>query len=156
MGQKRRKLPSVAPCSEGDEDFEKQETEILGYKTTGHQKILKVAIFSPDRFVKDFLQGILAFQGYQCIDANNGLDVFWNMTVHPHQVVFLDGLYLLGDESEEVCHRVQECIQAGMNVMVLAGLRWNADFSQSWKVDGCRVLWKPLDYRQIGQVMAQM
>ena len=156
MGQDRKKLPSVTPSPPGDEDFEKRETGHLGYKATGHQQVLKVAIFSPDRFVRDFLQGILTFQGYLCIDAHDGQDVFWNMALHSHQVVFLDGLYLLAEESEAVCHRAREFIQAGMNVMVLADRRWNAGFAQSWKVDGCMILWKPLDYRQIGQVMAQI
>jgi hypothetical protein len=49
-------------------------------------------------------------------------------------VVFLDGLYLLGDESETARHRVQKFVQAGMSVMMLADRRWGADFARSGRV----------------------
>jgi hypothetical protein len=154
--RENRKHQTSMLCSSHDEEFKKRETEFLGYQATGNQKTLKVGIFSPDRFIRDFLQGILTFQGYQCIDAQEGQDVFWNMTPHPGQVVFLDGLYLLGHESEAARHRVQEFAQAGMKVMVLVDRRWDADLAPKWKVAGCRIVWKPLDYWQVGQVMAQM
>jgi hypothetical protein len=56
------------------------------------------------------------FEPLGCV--HDGEDAFWSMTIHRDQEVFLDGLYLLGNESEVVRHRVQEFVQAGMTVMM--------------------------------------
>ena len=87
--RENRKHQTSMLCSSHDEEFNKRETEFLGYQATGNQKTLKVGIFSPDRFIRDFLQGILTFQGYQCIDAQEGQDYdrekltwLWDVTTH--------------------------------------------------------------------------
>jgi hypothetical protein len=139
-----------------EEGPEKTMTDTWRGQATGLQKIRPVTIFSPDRFVRDFLQGMLVFQGYQCIGTHDGEETFWNMTIHRDQVVFWDGLYLLGNESETARHRVQKFVQAGMSVMMLADRRWGADFARIWAGGEGRILWKLLDYRQVRQVMAQI
>ena len=152
MGQDRKQWPAPNASLSGGEDFGKRRLEIL----EGREKIHQVAIFSPDRFVRDFLKGILVFQGYQCIGASDDQDLFWNMNLHQNQVVFLDGLYLLGGDAEAARYRTQDYIQAGMKVMVLVDRRWDSEMTRAWEMEGCQIVWKPLDYRQLGVVMAQI
>ena len=139
------------------EDFGKLEKKILGCKTSRSQKLITVLILSPNPLIRTFLQEILAFQGYQSEDATELDEVFGKSIPPSGQVVFLDGVYLLGFESDEVSHRVQEFIQSGERVVLLADRRWNDDLRTRMRsVEGYQILWKPLDYRQVGQVMAQL
>jgi len=118
---------------------------------------MTVLILSPNPLIRTFLQEILAFQGYQSEDATGPDEVFGKSIPPSGQVVFLDGVYLLGFESDEVSHRVQEFIQSAECVVLLADRRWNDDLrTRMMSVEGYQILWKPLDYRQVGQVMAQL
>ncbi len=132
------------------------EKEILGYNPSENQQVLKVSIFSPDRCVREFLQGILAFQGYQQIHATDLQGSCFDLTSHSDQVVILDGAYLMGIESEGIGGQVQRLVQEGVHLLVLADRQLKSDFTAIQRTKGCQVLWKPLDYRQVGQVMAQI
>jgi len=141
----------------GDEGLKKQVTEIFRMTTAGDQKLLKVSIFSPDRFIRDFLQGILAYQGYKCIGAAELQDNILDLPFPGDQVVFLDGAYWsAGHDPEHLRNWVNLCAQAGIPLVVLANRKGESDFRAIQKINGCQVLWKPLDYRQVGQVMAQL
>mgnify|MGYP000642752298 FL=1 len=129
---------------------------ILRQETSGNQQLLKVSIFSPDRFIRDFLKGILTFQGYRCANVDDIQGIVWDFSVHEEQVVFLDGRYFEGSEAEHVRRSVQQFTQAGGHVMILASRHEDAALMAIQNTGGCQILWKPLDYRQVGQVMAHM
>lgn len=129
---------------------------ILGYNPSENQQVLKILIFSPDRYVREFLQGILAFQGYRHIDARDLQGSCFDLTPDSDQVVIVDGVYLMGVESEGIGDQVQRLVQEGVHLMVLADRQLKSDFTAIQSTRGCQVLCKPLDYRQVGQVMAQI
>jgi hypothetical protein len=137
---------------------EKVENEILGYMTSKNQQFLQIAIFSPDWVVRDFLHGILVFQGYHCTKIGEFQDIVHDLPAFVNHVVFLDGWYLVGPELEGVLSRAQLLSQAGVRVFVLADRdrQWDPDLATMQNSYGWGILWKPLDYRQVGQVMAQM
>ena len=136
--------------------FKKSEKEILGHMTSGNQQFLQIAIFSPDRCIRDFLEEILAFQGYQCTKTGDFHAIVDDLTPSANHVVFLDGWYLVGPESEGVLSRVQLLSQAGVYVLVLADRQRDTDLMAIQNTYRWQILWKSLDYRQVGQVMAQM
>ncbi|MDH5427868.1 MAG: hypothetical protein OEZ57_03450 [Nitrospirota bacterium] len=156
MGQDEKQWPYATSSLSGGENVEEQRIEVFSDQAMGSQKVHQVVIFSPDRFVRDFLKGILVFLGYECVGASDDQALFSSMTLYPSQVVFLDGLYLLGDDSVSVRYHTQECIRAGIKVMVLADRRWDSEMTRAWEMGGCQIVWKPLDYRQLSVVMAQI
>ena len=93
----RKTIGSLVFCSTSNAVSKKSEKEILGYMTSGNQQLLQIAIFSPDRFTRDFLKEILAFQGYQCTKTGDFQDIVNDLTLSVNHVVFLDGWYLVGD-----------------------------------------------------------
>ena len=129
---------------------------IIGYDPLGSQQVLKVSIFSPDRYVREFLQGILAFQGYQHIHATDLQGSCFGLTTYSDQVVIFDGMYLTGVESEGIGDQIQLLVQQGVHFLVLADRQLKSDFIATQMTRGCQILWKPLDYRQVGQLMAQI
>ena len=135
---------------------EKLEKAILGYMTSGNQQFLQIAIFSPDRCIRDFLKEILAFQGYQCTKTGDFQNIVHDVTPSVNRIVFLEGWYLMSPESEGVLRRVQLLTQVGVHVLVLANRQQETDLVALQNTYRWQILWKPLDYRQVGQVMAQM
>ncbi len=152
----RKDLQSSRCCSVDNEKFKKIGEEILGKEITNNQQLLKFSIFSPDRFVRDFLKGMLVFQGYTCVDVADLQGLAWDLSLHQEQVVFLDGLYLVGSEAENIRSYVQQFTQAGGQVVVLANRPGDAALMAIQNTGGCQVMWKPLDYRQVGQVMVHI
>ncbi|MDH5562435.1 MAG: hypothetical protein OEY91_02275 [Nitrospirota bacterium] len=150
-----KKNQGSALCTPDVEESGKSERRILAYKTSKSRQFLTVLILSPNPLLRTFLHEILAFHGYQSEDVRGHHDVFGEIIPQAGQMVFLDGVYLLGLESDEISDRVQKFIQSGVCVVVLADRRWDADFIRTLNSGGYQVLWKPLDYRQISQVMAQ-
>ncbi len=140
----------------GNETSTEWGKAILGYKPSESQQVLKVSIFSADRYVREFLHGILAFQGYRHIDARDLQGSCFDLTSDSNQVVIVDGVYLMGVESEGIGDQIQRLIQEGAHLLVLADGQLKSDFIAIQRTRGCQILWKPLDYRQVGQVMAQI
>ncbi len=132
------------------------ENENLVYRSTGNQQLVKISIVSPDPMIRTFLHGILAFQGYQC-EVNMGLHEFLSeMVPSPGKIVFLDGAYVTGIESDAVRHQVQKLVEASVEFVVLTEQRLDTDLTRVLNPRRFQIVWKPLDYRQIGQAMAQI
>ena len=130
-------------CSTSNAVSEKSEKKILGYITSGNQEFLQIAIFSPDRCIRDFLKEILVFQGYQCMKTGDFQNMVHDVTPSVNRVVFLDGWYLMRPESEGVLRRVQLLTQVGVHVLVLADRRRDTDLMAiqntcRWQICGSR------------------
>ena len=140
-------------------DSEKSEKTIRVCKSTmlRSRQILRVSIFSPNSLLCEFFKGIFTFQGYQDVDAGCLPENFLNMIPQQGHVVFLDGWYLAGFESDEIQYRAQEFMKVGVRIVVLADLRCEEDrTTQILSASGYLVLLKPLDYQQVVEVMAQV
>ncbi len=143
-------------CSMSNAVSEKLDKELLRYMISGNQQHLHIEIFSPDQLIRDFLREILDFQGYHCTTIGDLQDIVDNVTPSVKHVVFLDGLYLVGPESESALNRMQLLSQAGVHLFVMADRRWDIDLVAIESTCRLQMLWKPLDYRQVGKMMAQM
>ncbi len=156
MTQHKNPRPSTNSSLPSCTKFEEQDLANLGGRVDSLLKVHQLMIFSPDRFVRDFLKGILVFQGYECMEVSDDPFLIQNITFHPNQVVFFDGLYFLGEESRLAQCRALNWVRAGMKVMILADRRWDSKMIREWEMRGYQILWKPLDYRQLSVVMAQI
>ena len=141
--------------------FEREGTgkfgqEILENKTSGKVQNHTISIFSPDRFIQDFLHGILIFQGHKSVEVKEIQEIFWELSFDTEQLVFLDGAYLVGPEAKSIRYRIQQFAQAGVKILVLADRRQAIDLTGIHNTKRCQILWKPLDYRQVGQAIAQI
>ncbi len=158
MKQTQKTFPNVngTLSSMEDEEFEYFVSGFGEEHGVTSQNFGEVAILSPDPLVRTFLQGILRFQGFQSRDLSGCLDALWKDSLSAGQVVFLDSAYLENSEDDHVRQRLQEFAQNGVYFVVLADQNWNENADQFFQSGGCQVLRKPLDYRKIGQAMAQV
>lgn len=148
MGNAKRKVSALA-----DEDFLRGEQEKVHSQGDNQQSIV---ILSPHQMVRTFLKGMLLFQGYQS-NTETTLDTLLSENMlRSGQIVFLDGVYLTGSESERVCQRVEDLQHAGVCFVVVAEERLEQRLSKILEPHRIPILWNPLDYRQVGDVMAQM
>ncbi len=133
----------------------------LGRKAMCGQKVRiqnnrQTVILSQDPLIRLFLWEILRFQGYES-ERLTGLHEFFSERLpYPGQLVFLDGAYLRGMEFNANRHWVQEFVQAGIKLVVLADKPLGPDLTKVLKSQETQILWKPLDYRQVGAVMARI
>ena len=126
------------------------------YQSTGNKQLVTISIVSPDPMIRTFLHGILSFQGYQC-EVNMELQEWLSKKLSsPREIVFLDEAYVLGMELDAVRYRLQELVQAGGKFLVLTDRWLEADLERVLNPGKFLMVWKPLDYRQIGQAMAQI
>ncbi len=156
MEQGRKTVQASMLCPIEDEQFDNFGPGIGEGVTLTSQNCREVCILSPDPLVRGFLRGILRFQGFQSKDVSDCQDVFWNEIPSSKQVVFIDGSYLGDSESDHIRLRVQEFVQRGVYFVVLADQKWSMNFAQFFNNGAYQILWKPLDYRKIGQAMAQV
>lgn len=146
-------LPLHTQAKEG---CETTKSENAVYQSTGNQEFVTISIVSPDPMIRTFLHGILSFQGYQC-EVNLELQEFLSEKFpFPKEIVFLDEAYVMGIELDAVRYRLQELVQAGGKLVVLTGRWLEADLARVLNPGKFQMVWKPLDYRQIGQAMAQI
>ena len=138
------------------ENSEELEKHIFGSKALRNQSPRQIWIVSPDWLIQDFLYGILTFQGQSHIKVRELQEIFCDRLMQSDDIMFLDGVYLMGPESERVRGRVQVLTQAGVHVLVLVERLREADVEVIWDAQGYQLLRKPLDYRKVGQVIAQM
>ncbi len=146
-------LPLHIQAKEG---CETTNSENAVYQSTGNRQFVTISIVSPDPMIRTFLHGILSFQGYQC-EVNMELQEWLSKKFpSPREIVFLDEAYVMGIELDTVRYRLQELVQAGGKSLLLTDRRLEADLARILNPGKFLMVWKPLDYRQIGQAMAQI
>ena len=143
-------------CFSHDKDRSDAEKAITGVRIGTPQPNVEVSILSPDPLIQTFLEGILAFQGFKPENFLYHRESWWKETSRLGQVVFLDGAYFMSAESDAIERCLQDFIERGSYFIVLAERGSACGFAEKFRGCGHQMLWKPLDYRQIGQVIARI
>ena len=123
----------------------------------GEWKKKSALIFSGDHMINAFLQEVLAFQGYECV-VETELDdgCFFERNFSKKQLVFIDETCFVGRHSQRVHAQVELFARQGIRVVLLAEPQGGTDLNSIETIGAWQILWKPLDYRQVGQALAQL
>ncbi len=154
QGSKKNRLDSI-PCPSDHQSFDAGKSREKEQNEKFHG-VSEVSVLSPDPLVRIFLQGILKFQGFQCKDIACYQDLFLNEESFVGQVVFIEGSYLVGSQADFIQPRVEELVQKGVYFLILVEQSSDIDFSEFFNHGAYQILRKPLDYRKVGQAMAQV
>ena len=119
-------------------------------------KQVKVLIVSRNPFITDFLGGLVEAHGYETQEVSG----FYAALVQvrngwPH-VVFIDESCLEMENFKNFQLRTRNLIQEGAPIVLLADEQTKQHVEQLHKMKFFRIVRKPVGYRQISQVMADL
>ncbi|MDH4193943.1 MAG: response regulator [Nitrospirota bacterium] len=119
-------------------------------------KGVKVLIVSTDPFITDFLRGLVGAHGYDndaVADFHEAVGRLQNGLAH---VVFIDDSCLEMENFKNFQMRTQDLIEKGLPVILLTNEQMKQDLERLPKKRFFRIVRKPVDYLQIGQVMVDL
>jgi len=151
-----REHQTIVLCLPTPGNAEKLERKVIERGPVRIKKNREALIISPDPLIRAFLSEILTFQGYESSLPTSLHECLLEMIPSEGQMVFLDAAYLMGMELEANRHWGQELVQAGVKLVMVAEQQLGADLTSVLNIQGAQILWKPLDFRQVGEVMARI
>ena len=115
---------------------------------------VKVLIVSGNSFVTDFLRGLVEAHGYETeeVQAFEGTLV-QESNIRPH-VAFIDDSCLELKDLKNFQLKILHLTQAGILTVLLASEQTKQHIEQLPTMKFFQILEKPVDYLQIGQIMA--
>ncbi len=115
---------------------------------------IKVLIVSGNSFVTDFVRGLVEAHGYEAEEVQAFQEVLLQQsTIRPH-VAFIDDSYLEMQGMKNFQQETLHLTQAGVLTVLLAGEQTKLHIEQLPTMKFLQILDKPVDYLQIGQIMA--
>ncbi len=115
---------------------------------------IKVLIMSGNSFVTDFLRGLVEAHGYETEEVPTfQKTLVQESTIRPH-VVFIDDSCLEIKDMKNFQLQTLHLTQAGVLTVLLASQQTKQQIGQFTAGNFLQILDKPVDYLQIGQIMA--
>ena len=122
----------------------------MSMNTTG----VKVLIMSGNSFVTDFLRGLVEAHGYETEEVQNFQQTLAQESkIRPH-VAFIDDSCLEMKDIKNLQLKTMYLTQAGVLTVLLASQQTKQQIGQLPTSNLLQILDKPVDYLQIGQIMA--
>ena len=119
-------------------------------------KRVKVLIVSRNPFITDFLGGVVEAHGYETEEVSDFHEALMQVQNGWPHVVFIDESCLAMDNFKNFQLRTQNLIQEGVPIVLLADEQTKQHAERLSKIKFFRIVRKPVGYRQIGQVMADL
>jgi len=119
-------------------------------------KGVRVLIVSSNPFVTDFLQGLVEAHNYDTAVVTDFSEAFVQVQNGFAHVVFIDDSCLEMENFKNFQLRTQNLIQEGVPIILLADEQTKQDVERLPTMKLFRIVRKPVGYRQIGQVMADL
>ncbi len=116
---------------------------------------IKVLIVSGNSFVTDFLRGLVEAHGYETEEVQAFQETLvQETTIRPH-VVFIDDSCLQMKDIKNLQQKTLHLTQAGVLTVLLVSEQTKPHIEQLSTMKFLQILDKPVDYLQIGQIMAE-
>ncbi len=115
---------------------------------------VKVLIVSGNSFVTDFLRGLVEAHGYETEEVQAFQETLVEESmIRPH-VAFIDDSCLEIKDIKNIQLKTLQLTQAGVLTVLLASEKTKQHIEQLPTMKFLQILEKPVDYLQIGQIMA--
>jgi CheY-like chemotaxis protein len=152
-----KRMSSMASTECDGKDAFKETTRIIVMRPNPMDpKGVKVLIVSSNPFVTDFLKGLVEAHDYATAVVSDFSEAFVQMQNGFAHVVFIDDSCLEMKSFKNFQLRAQNLIQEGVPIILLADEQTKQRVERLPAMKFFRIVRKPVGYRQIGQVMADL
>ncbi len=150
-----KRIPSMASTDFNEKSGHPQEVGDWNRWTESTQgEGIKVLIVSGNSFVTDFLRGLVEAHGYETEEAQAFRETLVQESkIRPH-VAFIDDSCLEMKDIKNFQLKTLQLTQAGVLTVLLASEQTKQVIEQLPTMKFFQILEKPVDYIQIGQIMA--